>query len=340
MLNEAGIKSSSVFTINSLKFQTIYGLLHNNVSLRFSKPNTTNEVVCKLDGNKVFEQEHKHPPVYYGSFLGKIELQNSSVLIKRLQMNNTGHYILEFTDMDGVITKENISLIVLEPLARPKIACIVNDSVAFLSCDLNGTGSYTTEWKYQNSPVISNKTTGLYNEGDRLTIDNLERFPGKFICVVKQHIVKNQSHPFLATGCSATTETFRNYSLTISVIVIVVLLVVVVVLVALFFSRLRKQKKDNTENETERATQLLPGNKGASEDSLNKKEPDSCEPPDTESAQANLEELADQNGLVSNEPRKINEDGADAGDLNDSSECYNGEELKTGNQEARSSGCQ
>ncbi|XP_041067499.1 uncharacterized protein LOC121290723 [Carcharodon carcharias] len=213
-----------VFTCNSTKFETIFGLLHGDVYLPFVKPANTSEIVCKLDGNKVFEWEGGETQ-YFGTFLRNTELQEKNVFMQRLQKNNTGHYILEFTLSDGKITKTNISLIVLERLTIPKIICTGNVSMVLLMCDLNDTGSFTTtKWEYQKKQVITQDSLALSNENKHLTILNSKMFPEEFVCIVNQPGNSNQSDPFLVQNCFETKEMFhRHHYLVVSICVFVVL---------------------------------------------------------------------------------------------------------------------
>ncbi|XP_078415776.1 uncharacterized protein LOC144691507 [Cetorhinus maximus] len=213
-----------VCTCNSTKFETIFGFLHGDVHLPFSKPANTSEIVCKLGGNKVFEWEGDETQ-YFEPFLRNTKLQENNVTIQRLQKNNTGHYILEFTLSDGKITKKNISLIVLERLTIPKIICTGNASMVLLICDLNDTGSFTTtKWKYQKTLITTHDSFALSNENKHLTIHNPGRFPEEFVCIVNQPRNSNQSDPFLVQNCFETKEKFhRHHYLVVSICVFVVL---------------------------------------------------------------------------------------------------------------------
>ncbi|GCB68017.1 hypothetical protein scyTo_0010340 [Scyliorhinus torazame] len=293
-LNRLLLVLTFVFTRNSTATEIISGLLHNTVSLTFSKPNATIEIVCKREGNKVFEWEEGKNTTYFEPFSEKFELQikNNIVYIPRLEKNYTGRYVLEFTQSDGHISKISIGLIVLEPLARPEIACIGNFSVVFLSCELNYTGSYDTAWKYQKSDVISKETIMLSNENKHLTILNPRNYTGEFICVVNQTGNRNQSDPFLVQSCIETTGNPRHHFVLIGAFFLATVLATV--LAWILYHYYQKKKQDNKFTAVH-----------ASTDYIEVEEPVSREPQNTESSQ--------------DEPVNTSKDGANA----DGYECTN-----------------
>ncbi|XP_072369889.1 uncharacterized protein [Scyliorhinus torazame] len=309
-LNRLLLVLTFVFTRNSTATEIISGLLHNTVSLTFSKPNATIEIVCKREGNKVFEWEEGKNTTYFEPFSEKFELQikNNIVYIPRLEKNYTGYYVLEFTQSDGHISKISIGLIVLEPLARPEIACIGNFSVVFLRCELNYTGSYDTAWKYQKSDVISKETIMLSNENKHLTILNPRNYTGELICVVNQTGNRNQSDPFLVQSCIETTGNPRHHFVLIGAFFLAT------VLAWILYHYYQKKKQDNkftavhasTDNiEVEEPVLREPQNTESSQDNIKLEEPVSREPQNTESSQ--------------DEPVNTSKDGANA----DRYECTN-----------------
>ncbi|XP_038657954.1 uncharacterized protein LOC119968968 isoform X2 [Scyliorhinus canicula] len=271
-----------VVTCNSTSTETISGLLHNTVSINFSKPDATIEIACKREGNKVFEWEQGKNTTYFEPFLEKFELQikNNRVYIQRLEKNYTGHYLLEFTQSDGQIVQISINLIVIEPLARPEIVCIGNDSVVFLSCELNHTGSYDTTWNYQKSDVISKETTMLSNENKHLTILNPRNYTEEFICVVKQTGNRNQSDPFLVQSCIEPPENHRQHHI---LIIPFVLLALVIALVCILYRYYAKKKQDGIK--VEEPVSREPQNTELSQDDIKVEEPVSREPQNTELSQ-------------------------------------------------------
>ncbi|XP_067896825.1 uncharacterized protein [Heterodontus francisci] len=285
-----------VSTCNSTKFE-IYGFLDHSVSLPALRPINTAEIVCKLDGNKVFEWETEKNTQYFGSYKGRTELKEKSVLLKELQKNDTGEYLLEFILQDGHITKTVISLIVLEPLAMPEINCTGNASIVFLSCYLNGLGSHvTSEWEYQNAAVMSNDNFALSDENKHLTILNPQKFPEEFICIMNQPENSSQSNPVRVQDCIENKGNGRAHNAIVVVVVVVVFIILGVIGYLTCYRQ--KQRKASIKEFTSE-----PLNIEASQAAIESKDQDACEPLNPEASQ--------------DEPAKINKGGADIDCPND-----------------------
>ncbi|GCC27313.1 lymphocyte function-associated antigen 3-like [Chiloscyllium punctatum] len=210
----------------TIDVEIIYGFLNQSISLPLSKPTDVSEIVFKLNNHKVFEWENEETK-YFGSFLQKFNYTDESVLIQRLQKEDTGSYTVDFIFSNGTIRKDNFFLKVLEPLAIPEASCIRNDSVVTLMCGLNNEGAdITVEWKYHDNPVTPSDDFVFTNENKSLTISSPHSFSGEYTCIAKQPKDSSQSAPLLLSKCLETEGNGRNhYNLILSVLSLVVIIV-------------------------------------------------------------------------------------------------------------------
>ncbi|XP_043557463.1 CD48 antigen-like [Chiloscyllium plagiosum] len=224
----------------TLDVEIIYGLLNHSISLPLSKPTDVSEIVFKLNNHKVFEWENEETN-YFGSFSQKFNYTDESVLIPRLQKEDTGNYTVDFIFSDGTIRKDKFFLKVLEPLAIPEASCIRNYSVVTLICGLNNEGAdITVEWKYHDNPVTPSDDFVLTNENKSLTISSPHSFSGEYTCIAKQPKDSSQSAPLLLSKCLETEENGRkHYCLIFSV------LSLVAVILSLLFVQKRKSKTED-----------------------------------------------------------------------------------------------
>ncbi|XP_067849039.1 uncharacterized protein [Heptranchias perlo] len=251
--------------------ETIYGFLHHSVSLTYTRPNDTVEILCKFGDNKVFEWEADSSTTYFGPFSGRTKLKQASVLIGELQMDDAGIYKLLFTNQNGDVTSQTILLEVLEPLSKPSINCTGNSSVVYFNCYLsNQSSSVSTEWKYQNAAVIPDANVVLSNEGKILTISKPEKFPGEYTCIVKQPNNSSQSNPILVQACFGKEGYSRTHFAILAFFVVA--FGIVIIIIVWFY---QKRNKANPKNENEVPKE--PQNTEASQDESEKIRGDSEE---------------------------------------------------------------
>uniref|UniRef100_UPI00398EEA94 cell adhesion molecule CEACAM21-like isoform X2 n=1 Tax=Pristiophorus japonicus TaxID=55135 RepID=UPI00398EEA94 len=274
---------------SSAAVKTIHGFLQHNVSLPVTRPSRTTEIVCKFNGNKVFEWE-SDMATYFAPFSGRTELKEKSVLIEKLQKADAGFYLLQFTLNDGKIEEASFSLKVLVPLSMPTIICTLNASIVYLDCYLNDQDpNVTTEWKHRNITLIPNDNFHLSNANKYLTILNPEKFPGEYTCIVEQPENSSQSNPFQLSNCFEKEGNYRTH-----IIIPVVLLLAVLIIIAVIINL--RQKRTKCDHMTGEGTQ---------------------EPLNAEASPENPGESEIQNSPASNESEKIREDSADIGNPKD-----------------------
>ncbi|XP_048396878.1 SLAM family member 5-like [Stegostoma tigrinum] len=207
--------------------ETIYGFLNDFVSVPLSKPTDVSEIAFKLNNRKIFEWEDGGI-TYFGAFSQNVNFTGESVLIQRLQKNDTGSYTLDFIFSNGTITKKEFFLKVLEPLTIPETSCNGNDSVVTLTCGIsNDNADITIEWKYLDSPVVSSDNFVLTDENRSLMINNPRIFPEEYICIAKQPKNSSQSAPVLLLKCFETGNG-RNYAYLILPIILCLVVAVIV----------------------------------------------------------------------------------------------------------------
>ncbi|XP_048459075.1 uncharacterized protein LOC109936276 isoform X2 [Rhincodon typus] len=227
--------------------ETIYGFLNDFVSVPLSKPTDVSEIVFKLNNRKVFEWEDGGT-TYFGAFSQNINFTGKSVLIQRLQKNDTGSYTLDFIFSNGTITKKEFFLKVLEPLAIPETSCIGNDSVVTLTCGINNDDAdITIEWNYLDSPVIPSDDFVLTDKNRSLMINNPRSFPEEYTCIAKQPKNSSQSVPVLLLKCFETGNG-RNYAYLI--LPVILCLVVVVLGWLVIIKKVNSETQDTASHQT------------------------------------------------------------------------------------------
>ncbi|XP_060689571.1 CD48 antigen-like isoform X2 [Hemiscyllium ocellatum] len=293
----------------TIDVEIIYGFLNHSISLPLSKPTGVSEIVFKLNNHKVFEWENMETN-YFGSFSQKLKYINGSVLIPRLQKEDTGTYTVDFIFSNGTIRKDRFFLKVLEPLAIPEAICIRNDSVVTLMCGLNNEGAdITIEWKYHDTPVTPSDDFVLTNENKSLTISSPHSFSGVYTCIAKQPKDSSQSAPLLLSKCLETEGNGRNrYGLILSVLSLVAFTL---------FLLIEQKCKSKTEDRAphQEYNKVLQENRGemsaatAPTKSNNESEERASDLRNycDESSQENQEELTVENPSTQSEPKNIDE---------------------------------
>ncbi|XP_051870596.1 CD48 antigen-like [Pristis pectinata] len=238
---------SLVSLCKSSSNETLHGLVGSGISIPFTKPLNTIEILCTFKGNKMLEWEKGKEETYFGNFRGRTKLTEGSIMIQNLQLFDSGAYELSFISEDGFNHLKNFNLLVLEPLSKPTINCTTNDTIIHLNCYFEDDSSFATiEWKHQNSSVKQADDFNLRLERNRLTILNPEESSSEYTCLVKHPGNQVQSDPFNINDCFTKGEGRGRVALAVAVIC-----VLIVIIAAIIFVYWQWQENDNVQNKKE-----------------------------------------------------------------------------------------
>ncbi|XP_069745329.1 uncharacterized protein [Narcine bancroftii] len=222
--------------------EVFHGVVGFNLSIPFTIPLNTVEIICTVKGIKVFEWENDTETNYFGAFSERTKLTESRILIQKLQLNDSGVYFLTFISAEGKLEKKSFNLVVHEPLAKPKIYCIRNDSIIHLNCYFEGNdnSSVIIEWKHQDNIVQQDEVIDFSLERTRLTILNPEK-SSAYTCHVEQAGHQVKSDPINIQDCSKE----GNARVHVILVLILILLIIGIFIVGAYYLRQKYGKVKN-----------------------------------------------------------------------------------------------
>ncbi|NXX50167.1 LFA3 protein, partial [Tricholaema leucomelas] len=132
--------------------EKLHGIEGENFTIKLNVNQPMSESIWKKDKDKVAEWQEKGSVKFYGSLEGRafFNEENGDLTIFNLQKNDSGTYVFEYLDSEGIINDTDFFSLLLDGFTEPAISCntTANDNKFRCATDFHLPVNYT--WKIGN----------------------------------------------------------------------------------------------------------------------------------------------------------------------------------------------
>ncbi|XP_063999431.1 lymphocyte function-associated antigen 3 [Pogoniulus pusillus] len=219
-----------LFSVASLELiccEKLHGIEGENFTIKVNVKQPMSESIWKKDKDKVAEWQEEGSVKFYGSLEGRafFNKENGDLTIFNLQKNDSGTYVFEYPDSEGIIHEFLRELNVSDGFSEPEISCntTANDNKFRCATDFHLPVNYT--WKIGNM---------IYSiEGQEISISKNHDPSTEVTCSAKYSQTEKSSQINLSQ-CSRAEEGHDYNKRGAYGIIVAVVLVMVIVLIYLY----------------------------------------------------------------------------------------------------------